>query len=262
MREIKEIEESIRGTYRKKIWKKFMKAIQEFELIEEGDKIAVGVSGGKDSLLLCKLFQELKKDQSKHFEVKFISMNPGFEAMDIEKFQQNLKDLQIDCDIFDANVWQVAFEQDPESPCFLCAKMRRGVLYKKIEELGFTKLALGHHFDDVVETTMINLFYASTVKTMLPKVSSTSGNLQIIRPLVYVREEDIKSFMKLHDIEPMSCGCPVESNKTDSKRKEIKMLLQNLEKENPNIKQSIFHAMKNINLDYVLGYTRGNKNDR
>lgn len=262
MKDIREIEESIRSGYRKKIWKKFVKAIQDFDLIKDGDKIAVGVSGGKDSLLLCKLFQELKRDKSKNFEVKFISMNPGFEALDIDKFQENLKELEIDCEIFDANVWEVAFEQDPESPCFLCAKMRRGVLYKKIEELGFTKLALGHHFDDVIETTMINLFYASTIKTMLPKVDSTSGNLQIIRPLVYVREEDIKSFMRNHDIEAMSCGCPVESNKTDSKRKEIKLLLAELEKTNPNIKQSIFHAMRNINLDYVLGYHQGEKHDR
>lgn len=262
MKEIREIEESIRNSYRKKIWKKFVKAVQDFQLIEDGDKIAVGVSGGKDSLLLCKLFQELKKDKSKDFEVKFISMNPGFEAMDVDKFRQNLKDLEIDCEIFDANVWQVAFDQDPDRPCFLCAKMRRGVLYKKVEELGFTKLALGHHFDDVVETTVINLFYASTVKTMLPKVPSTSGNLQIIRPLVYVKEQDIKAFMASNEIEAMSCGCPVESNKTDSKRKEIKVLLETLEKTSPNIKQSIFYAMKNINLDYVLGYTRGNKNDR
>ena len=134
--------------------------------------------------------------------------------------------------------------------------------YKKVEELGCNKLALGHHFDDVIETTLINLFYASTVKTMLPKVSSTSGKLQIIRPLVYVKEQDIKSFMKHNEIEAMSCGCPVESDKTDSKRKEIKILLEELEGRNPNIKQSIFSAMKNINLDYVLGYTRGNKHDR
>ncbi len=259
MKDIKEIELSIRKKYGKTIWRKFVKAINDFNLIEDGDRIAVGVSGGKDSLLLCKLFQELKKDRTKNFEVRFISMNPGFEAIDINKFRENLKDLDIDCEIFDANVWQVAFDQDPESPCFLCAKMRRGVLYNKIDELGFNKLALGHHFDDVIETTMINLFYASTVKTMLPKVNSTSGNLQIIRPLVYVREKDIKSFMSSNEIEAMSCGCPVESNKTDSKRKEIKIMLENLEKSNPNIKKSIFHALRNVNLSYVMGYTEGNK---
>ena len=223
------IEESLRTTYRKKIWKNFVKAVKDFDLIKDGDKIAVGVSGGKDSLLLCKLFQELKKDRSKNFEVKFISMNPGFEAIDVDKFKENLIEMGIDCELFDANVWQIAFEESPESPCFLCAKMRRGVLYKKVEELGFNKLALGHHFDDIVETTMINMFFAGTVKTMLPKVPSTSGKMDIIRPLAYVREKDIINFMKHNEIQAMSCGCPIEAGKVDSKRKEIKILLEELE---------------------------------
>lgn len=150
------IEDSLRTTYRKKIWTKFVKAVKDFDLVKDGDKIAVGVSGGKDSLLLCKLFQELKKDRSKNFEVKFISMNPGFEAIDVDKFKENLIEMGIDCELFDADVWKIAFEEAPDGPCFLCAKMRRGVLYKKVEELGFNKLALGHHFDDIVETTMIN----------------------------------------------------------------------------------------------------------
>lgn len=253
------IEESLRTKYRKKIWTKFIKAIKDFDLIQDGDRIAVGVSGGKDSLLLCKLFQELKKDRSKNFEVKFISMNPGFEAIDIDKFKENLIEMGINCDLFDADVWKIAFEEAPDSPCFLCAKMRRGVLYKKVEELGFNKLALGHHFDDIVETTMINMFFAGTVKTMLPRVSSTSGKMDLIRPLAYVREKDIINFMNYNNIQAMSCGCPIEAGKVDSKRKEIKNLLKELEERNPNIKQSIFNAMRNINLDYVLGYTRGNK---
>lgn len=253
------IENSLRTTYRKKIWTKFIKAINDFDLIQDGDKIAVGVSGGKDSLLLCKLFQELKKDKSKNFEVKFISMNPGFEAIDINKFKQNLLEMGINCELFDADVWKIAFAEAPDSPCFLCAKMRRGVLYKKVEELGFNKLALGHHFDDIVETTMLNMFYAGTVKTMIPKAPSTSGKMTLIRPLAYVKEKDIINFMTYNNISPMSCGCPIEAGKVDSKRKEIKNLLKELELTNPNIKQSIFNAMKNINLDFVLGYTRGNK---
>lgn len=253
------VRNNIRGPYRKKIWSKFTKAIKEFNLVEDGDKIAVGVSGGKDSLIMAKLFQELKKDRSKNFEVTFISMNPGFGAMDMDKFKDNLKELEIPCEIFQANVWEVAFEQSPESPCFLCAKMRRGVLYKKVEELGFNKLALGHHFDDLVETTMINMFYAGTVKTMIPKVKSTSGRLQLIRPLINIHEDDIIEFMKVNEIQAMACGCPIESGKVDSKRKEIKILLKTLGESNPNIKQSIFNSMKNINLDYILGYTRGNK---
>lgn len=251
--------ESIRTTYRKKIWTKFVKAIKDFNLVEEGDKIAVGVSGGKDSLLLCKLFQELKKDKSKNFEVTFISMNPGFEAIDMKEFKENLKVLDIPCDIFESNIWEVAFKEDPLNPCFLCAKMRRGVLYKKVEELGYNKLALGHHFDDVIETTMINMFYAGTVKTMKPKVLSTSGKMQLIRPLVYVKERDIIAYTKKNEINAMSCGCPIESGKVDSKRKEVKKLLSDLEKSNPNIKQSIFNSLKNVNIDYILGYTYGNK---
>ena len=253
------VEHSIRTKFRKKIWSKFIKGIKEFDLIQDGDKIAVGISGGKDSLLLAKLFQELKRDRSKNFEVAFISMNPGFGAMDIDQFRKNLEELEIDCEIFDANVWEIAFEENPDSPCFLCAKMRRGVLYSKVEELGFNKLALGHHFDDLVETTLINMFYAGTVKTMIPKVKSTSGKMELIRPLINIHEKDIINFMKVNEIQAMACGCPIESGKVDSKRKEIKNLLKDLEKTNPNIKQSIFNSMKNINLDYVLGYTRGNK---
>ncbi|MGL5049898.1 MAG: tRNA lysidine(34) synthetase [Fusobacteriaceae bacterium] len=255
------VQESIRTLYRKKIWKKFVKAISDFNLIEDGDKIAIGVSGGKDSLLLAKLFQELKKDRSKNFEITFISMNPGFGSMDLDAFKENLKELEIDCEIFDANVWEIAFESSPESPCFLCAKMRRGVLYKKVEELGFNKLALGHHLDDLVETTVINMFYAGTVKTMIPKVNSTSGRLQLIRPLINIHEKDIIDFMETNEIQAMACGCPIEAGKVDSKRKEIKNLLETLGSTNSNIKQSIFNSMKNINLDYVLGYTRGNKKD-
>ena len=251
--------DSLRTSYRKKIWRKFIKAVNDFNLIEDGDRIAVGVSGGKDSLLLCKLFQELKRDKSKNFEVAFISMNPGFEAIDIEQFQKNLEILNITCEIFNSDVWRIAFEQDPDNPCFLCAKMRRGVLYKKVEELGFNKLALGHHFDDIVETALINMFYAGTIKTMIPKVPSTSGKLAVIRPMAYVKEADIISFVKRNGIKAMGCGCPVESGKVDSKRREIKLLLKDLEEKNPNIKQSIFNSLKNINIDYVMGYTKGNK---
>lgn len=249
-----QVELSIRTTYRKKIWSKFTKAIKDFNLIEEGDRIAVGVSGGKDSLLLVKLFQELKKDKSKNFEVVFISMDPGFGAIDLDEFKTNLNELGIPCEIFNANVWEVAFKEDPENPCFLCAKMRRGVLYKKVEELECNKLALGHHFDDVIETALINMFYAGTIKTMLPKVKSTSGKLEVIRPMIYIKEKDIISYTKRNEIKAMACGCPIESGKVDSKRKEIKILLEELEGKNSQIKQSIFNSLKNVNLNYIMGY--------
>jgi len=251
-----EIEESLRTTYRKKIWTKFINAVNEFNLVEDGDKIAVGISGGKDSLLLAKLFQELKKDKSRNFDLVFISMNPGFENEDLEQFKNNLEYLNIECEIFDSNVWQVAFEKSPSNPCFLCSKMRRGVLYKKVEELNCNKLALGHHFDDMVETILINMFYAGTIKTMLPKVSSTSGKLQLIRPMIYIKEAEIINYTKKNGIKPMSCGCPVEGEKEPSKRKEIKIMLENLSKIDPNIKQRVFSSIRNINLDYVMGYTK------
>ena len=262
MKEVSEIENSIRTTYKKSIWTKFVKAINDFDLIEDGDKIAIGVSGGKDSLLLVKLFHELKKDKSKNFEFKAVSLNPGFRESDLNNFKRNLENLNIDCAIIDTNIWEIANEKAQDYPCFLCAKMRRGILYRKVEEFGYNKLTLGHHFDDMIETTMINILYAGTVKTMTPKVKSSSGNLSLIRPLIYVREADIIDYTKENGIRPMNCGCTIEAGKTSSKRREVKELLRSLEERNPGIKQSIFNSMKNINLDYVLGYTRGNKNDR
>lgn len=254
MKDLREIEESITTTYRKSIWAKFNRAISTFNLIENGDKIAIAVSGGKDSLLLVKLFQELKKNKSMNFEFQAINLNPGFNSFDLEQFKQNLIDLNIDCEIIDTNIWEVSYSISPEKPCFLCAKMRRGVLYKELEKRGFNKIALGHHFDDVIETTLINMFFAGTLKTMLPVVNSESGNMKLIRPLVYVFEDDIIKFTKKNEIIAMSCGCPVESGKVDSKRKVIKNLLKTLETENPGLKKRVFNSMKNINLNYVYGY--------
>ena len=251
-----EIEESIRTKFRKVIWSKFLKGISEFNLVEDGDKIALAISGGKDSLLMAKLFQELKKDRTRNFEFKAISLNPGFEKEDLEQFKKNLANMKIDCEIIDTNIWQVSNKMSPDSPCFLCAKMRRGILYKELERLGFNKIALGHHFDDVIETTLINIFYGGTVKTMLPMINSESGNLKLIRPMVYVLEADIIEFTKTNNIRAMSCGCAVEQDRVNSKRKEIKRLLKDLEEKNPGIKRRIFSSMKNVNLDYVYGYTK------
>ena len=261
MKDVEEIENSIRTDYKKTIWIKFLKAINDYSLIEEGDKIAIGISGGKDSLLLAKLFHELKKDRSRNFEYKGISLNPGFRQSDLDNFKRNLEKLDIDCEIIDTNIWEIANEKAQDYPCFLCAKMRRGILYSKVEELGFNKLTLGHHFDDVIETTMINMLYAGIVKTMTPKVPSASGKLSLIRPLIYISEKDIIDYTRKNGILAMNCGCTIEAGKTSSKRKEIKNLLADLEEKNPGIKQSIFNSMKNINLDYVFGYTGGNKPD-
>lgn len=255
MKEVSEIEKSITTTYKKTIWSKFLKAVDDFELVKDGDKIAIGVSGGKDSLLLAKLFHELKKDRRRNFEFKAVSLNPGFREEDLNNFKNNLERLNIDCEIITTNIWEIANEKAKDYPCFLCAKMRRGILYTKVEEMGFNKLTLGHHFDDVIETTLINMFYAGTLKTMTPKVSSTSGKLELIRPLIYVKENDIIDYTKTNGIRAMNCGCTIEAGKTSSKRKEIKNMLAELEEKNPGIKQSVFNSMKNINLDYVFGYS-------
>lgn len=260
MKDVEEIEKSIVTTYKKSIWSKFLKAISDFDMIQDGDKIAIGVSGGKDSLLLVKLFQELKKDRRKNFEFKAVSLNPGFRNSDLDNFKNNLDKLNIDCEIIDTNIWEIANEKAQDYPCFLCAKMRRGILYTQVEELGFNKLTLGHHFDDVIETTLINMFYAGTMKTMTPKVPSTSGKLELIRPLIYVKEADIIDYTKTNGIRAMNCGCTIEAGKTSSKRREVKNLLAELEEKNPGVKQSVFNSMKNINLDYVFGYTGGNIN--
>ncbi|MFZ2706467.1 MAG: ATP-binding protein, partial [Leptotrichiaceae bacterium] len=262
MKDVKEIEESLGNVYKKQIWSKFINAINDFDLIKDGDKIAIGVSGGKDSLLLVKLFQKLKKDKSRNFEFKAISLNPGFKDSDLTNFKSNLEKLNIDCEIVDTNIWEIANAKAKDYPCFLCAKMRRGILYSRIEELGFNKLALGHHFDDVVETTMMNMFYAGTLKTMTPIVPSTTGKLTLIRPMVYIKEDSIIDYTKKNGILAMNCGCTIEAGKTSSKRRETKELLTALEEKTPGIKQSIFNSMNNINLDYVFGYTRGNKNDK
>ena len=261
MKDVKEIEESLGDIYKKPIWSKFINAINDFDLIKDGDKIAIGVSGGKDSLLLVKLFQKLKKDKSRNFEFKAISLNPGFKDSDLTNFKNNLEKLNIDCEIVDTNIWEIANAKAKDYPCFLCAKMRRGILYSRIEELGFNKLALGHHFDDVVETTMMNMFYAGTLKTMTPIVPSTTGKLTLIRPMVYIKEDSIIDYTKKNGILAMNCGCTIEAGKTSSKRRETKELLAALEEKTPGIKKSIFNSMNNINLDYVFGYTRGNKND-
>ena len=260
MKDVEKIEKSIVTTYKKSIWSKFLKAISDFDMIQDGDKIAIGVSGGKDSLLLVKLFQELKKDRRKNFEFKAVSLNPGFRNSDLDNFKNNLDKLNIDCEIIDTNIWEIANEKAQDYPCFLCAKMRRGILYTQVEELGFNKLTLGHHFDDVIETTLINMLYAGTMKTMTPKVPSTSGKLELIRPLIYVKEADIIDYTKTNGIRAMNCGCTIEAGKTSSKRREVKNLLAELEEKNPGVKQSVFNSMKNINLDYVFGYTGDNIN--
>lgn len=254
---LKEIERSIIKTYRKPIWSKFIKAIKEYELIKDNDKIAVAISGGKDSLLMAKLFQELKKYGKNNFEVEFIVMDPGYHK-DIRKLlEENLDYLEIPAHIFDANIFEVADRIAGEYPCYMCARMRRGALYGKAKELGCNKLALGHHFNDVIETTMLNLLYAGSFKTMMPKLKSQNyEGLELIRPLYLIEEKYIERFIKSSGIWPLNCACMVAAKKIGNKRYEIKALIDKLKESNENVEMSIFRAAQNVNLDQVLGYEK------
>lgn len=257
---LKEIERSILKKYRKYTWSKFIKAIKDYKLVEEGDKIAVAISGGKDSLLMAKMFQELKRHGQVNFELEFIAMDPGYHKDIRQLLIDNCEYLQIPIKLFDANIFEVADEIASDYPCYMCARMRRGALYNKAEELGCNKLALGHHFDDVIETTMLNLLCAGNFKTMLPKLNSTNfDGIQIIRPLYYIREESIIKFIQNSGIWPLNCACMVAAKKTGNKRYEIKDLIKSLGDNFQEVEKSIFRAAQNVYLDSVLGWEQDGK---
>lgn len=252
---LKEIEKSILKKYRKYTWSKFIKAIKDYKLVEEGDKIAVAISGGKDSLLMAKMFQELKRHGQVNFDLEFIAMDPGYHKDIRQLLIDNCEYLEIPIKLFDANIFEVADEIASDYPCYMCARMRRGALYNKAEELGCNKLALGHHFDDVIETTMLNLLCAGNFKTMLPKLNSTNfDGIQIIRPLYYIREESIIKFIQNSGIWPLNCACMVAAKKTGNKRYEIKDLIKSLGDNFQEVEKSIFRAAQNVYLDSVLGW--------
>lgn len=257
---LKEIERSILKKYRKYTWSKFIKAIKDYKLVEEGDKIAVAISGGKDSLLMAKMFQELKRHGKVNFELEFIAMDPGYHPDIRQLLIDNCEYLEIPIKLFDANIFEVADEIASDYPCYMCARMRRGALYNKAEELGCNKLALGHHFDDVIETTMLNLLCAGNFKTMLPKLNSTNfDGIQIIRPLYYIREESIIKFIQNSGIWPLNCACMVAAKKTGNKRYEIKDLIKSLGENFQEVEKSIFRAAQNVYLDSVLGWDQDGK---
>ena len=257
---LKEIEKSILKKYRKYTWSKFIKAIKDYKLVEEGDKIAVAISGGKDSLLMSKMFQEIKKNGQVNFDLEFIAMDPGYHPDIRQLLIDNCEYLEIPIKLFDANIFEVADEIASDYPCYMCARMRRGALYNKAEELGCNKLALGHHFDDVIETTMLNLLCAGNFKTMLPKLNSTNfDGIQIIRPLYYIREESIIKFIQNSGIWPLNCACMVAAKKTGNKRYEIKDLIKSLGDNFQEVEKSIFRAAQNVYLDSVLGWEQDGK---
>lgn len=265
MEEYKEIERSIIKKYRKEIWSKFVKAVQDYELICENDKIMVCISGGKDSFLLAKCIEELIRHGKYPFEAKYVVMDPGYSDKHKNDILDVAKKLNLDIEIFSSDIFDSVINMEADSPCYMCARMRRGCLYNKAKSLGCNKIALGHHFNDVIETTLLSMFYGSEVKTMLPKLHSDNfPGLELIRPLYLVKEKDIISWMNSNNLKFIDCACKLTEdnsniNDINSKRKEIKNLIDDLLKVNPNVDNNIFKALDNVNVDCVLTYKKDNK---
>lgn len=259
MERYKEIERSIIKKYRKEIWAKFVKAVKDYKLINENDRVMVCISGGKDSFLLAKCVQELQKHGGIPFEACYVCMNPGYNEANKIKIFENAKILNINLEMFDSDIFEVANSLNEKSPCYMCARMRRGHLYNKAKKLGCNKIALGHHFDDVIETTLLSMFYGSEVKTMLPKLHSENfENIELIRPLYLVKENSILAWAKYNNLEFINCACKFTervslSDEPVSKRKEMKELIKYLRELNPDIDYNIFKSLDNINLNCVLG---------
>ncbi len=258
MEKAQEVERSIIKKYHKDIWTRFIKAINQYELISENDKIMVCISGGKDSFLLAKCIQELQRHGKIHFQAYFVTMDPGYSEYNREKIVNMAQTLNIPLQIFQTNIFDVVNKVASKSPCYLCARMRRGHLYNKAQELGCNKIALGHHFDDVIETTLLSMFYGSEIKTMLPKLPSDNfEGLELIRPLYLVKESSILSWCAYNNLSFINCACHFTesnlNNENNSKRLEIKELIKNLKKINKDVDNNIFKALDNINLNCVLG---------
>jgi tRNA(Ile)-lysidine synthase TilS/MesJ len=258
MERYQEIERSIIKKFRKEIWSKFIKAVKEYELINENDSIMVCISGGKDSFLLAKCMEELQKHSKIKFDIKYVVMNPGYTDKNLEKIKENAKILNINIEIFESDIFDVVERVGGTSPCYLCARMRRGYLYNKAKELGCNKIALGHHFNDVIETNLLSLFYGSEIKTMMPKLHSDNfKGLELIRPLYLVKEENIISWARYNDLVFLNCACKFTEDhsleKEESNREDIKNLIKELRKIDPKIDERIFKAYDNVNLNCIVG---------
>ena len=258
------IERSIIKKFRKTIWNPFTLAVRQYQLIQPGDKIAVCISGGKDSMLMAKLMQLLQRYSEVPFEMVFLVMDPGYNEINRNKIESNAALLHIPITVFETDVFSVANNSE-KNPCYLCARMRRGYLYSKAQELGCNKIALGHHFNDVIETTVMSMFYGSQMQAMLPKLHSTNfAGMELIRPLYCIHEEDILAWKQYNDLEFIQCACRFTENCTmcdngggGSKRQEVKILLRRLRRDNPNIERSIFNSIHAVNLDMMPGYKSG-----
>mgnify|MGYP000151034390 FL=1 len=260
----KNVEQSIRKKFKKKIWSKFTKAINEYELVKEGDCIAVCISGGKDSMLMAKLFQELKLHNKFDFQVKFLVMDPGYSPANRQVIEENAKSLNIPITIFESDIFESVFTVE-KSPCYLCARMRRGYLYSKAKELGCNKIALGHHYDDVIETILMGMFYGAQVQTMMPKLHSTNfEGMELIRPMYLIREDDIKHWRDYNGLHFIQCACKFTDTcttcnpdgVTKSKRMETKQLIAKMKEINPYVESNIFKSVENVNLKTIIAYKK------
>ena len=257
-----EIEQRIRKKFRKTIWCRFTRAVREYELVKEGDKIAVCISGGKDSMLMAKLFQELKRHNKFNFEVVFLVMDPGYSPANRQIIEANAKRMNIPITIFESDIFDAVFNIE-KSPCYLCARMRRGHLYSKAKELGCNKIALGHHYDDVIETILMGMLYGAQIQTMMPKLHSTNfEGMELIRPLYLIREDDIKKWRDSNDLHFIQCACKFTDTcstcggENTSKRVEVKNLIRQLKETNPFVESNIFKSVENVNLSTVIAYKK------
>ena len=258
-----EVEKSLRKKFRKEIWSKFTKAVNTYELVKPGDKIAVCISGGKDSMLMAKCFQELKLHDKFDFDVKFLVMDPGYSPRNRQVIEENARILNIPITIFESDIFESVYNIE-KSPCYLCARMRRGHLYAYAKELGCNKIALGHHYDDVIETILMGMLYGAQVQTMMPKLHSTNfEGMELIRPLYLVREDDIKAWRDYNGLNFIQCACKFtdtcttcNNEENQSKRVEIKALIKTLKQVNPHVESNIFRSVENVNIDTVVAYKK------
>lgn len=259
-----DIEQSLRKKFKKSIWSKFTKAVRDYELVQEGDRIAVCISGGKDSMLMAKLFQELQRHHKVEFELVFLVMDPGYSAANRQIIENNAKKLGIPITIFESDIFDAVFEIE-KSPCYLCARMRRGHLYHQAKQLGCNKIALGHHYDDVIETILMGMLYGAQMQTMMPKLHSTNfEGMELIRPLYLVREDDIKKWRDYNNLYFLQCACKFtetcsscqENGQNNSKRLEVKNLIREMKKTNPYVEGNIFKSVENVNLSTIIAYKK------
>ncbi len=259
----KEIEHDLITRFRKRIWSPFAKAVRDYELIQENDKIAVCISGGKDSFLMAKCMQEIQKHGKVKFDLVFLTMDPGYKEENYQLILENAKKLEIPLEVFQTNIF-ASVTQVKDSPCYLCARMRRGHLYHRAKDLGCNKIALGHHFNDVIETILMSTLYGGEFRTMMPKLHSENfEGMELIRPMYLVHEEEIISWQKAYDLKFLNCACrfteAVDKNQIESKRAEIKQLIKDLKKKSSYIEMNIFRSVENVNLDTLISYHKKEK---